>query len=82
MSWIRVIAKSEAVGKLADLYRRIAPRRDEIVDHILAVHSLNPEVLERHLDLYRALMYGRSPLSRRERELVATAVSAGNGCHY
>jgi len=82
MAWIRMLAKSDAVGKLAELFRRIAPREDERVDHILAVHSLHPDALEAHLALYRVVMYGASPLSRREREMVAVAVSATNGCHY
>jgi alkylhydroperoxidase family enzyme len=77
-----MLSKSEATGKLAELYRKIAPRDDEVVDHILAIHSLHPESLERHLGLYKNIMYGPGPLSRRERELVAVAVSSANACHY
>jgi len=82
MAWIRMLAKSEAAGKLAEMYRRIAPRDGEVVDHILAVHSLHPTSLERHFELYKNIMYGEGPLSRRERELVAVAVSGANDCHY
>ncbi len=82
MAWIRMVSKTEASGKLADLYRRIAPGDGEVVDHILAIHSLNPASLERHLDLYKTLMYGPGPLSRRERELTAVAVSSANHCLY
>ncbi|KAB2965866.1 MAG: hypothetical protein F9K16_00840 [Thermoanaerobaculia bacterium] len=38
--------------------------------------------MEDHARLYRGLMFGASPLSRSERELVATVVSRTNGCHY
>ena len=50
--------------------------------HILASHSANQPVLRGHLALYRAIMFGESPLSRSEREAVAVAVSAVNNCHY
>jgi alkylhydroperoxidase family enzyme len=32
--------------------------------------------------LYRTLMHGDGPLLRRERELIAVAVSSANRCHY
>jgi alkylhydroperoxidase family enzyme len=50
--------------------------------HILASHSLNPEALRAHLVLYRTIQFGRSPLTRVEREAMAVAVSAANDCHY
>ncbi len=50
--------------------------------HILASHSLNPQALQGHLALYRAVMFGESPLTRAEREAMAVAVSAANDCHY
>lgn len=52
------------------------------LDHILRSHSANRPVLRAHLSLYRAIMFGESPLSRTEREAVAVAVSAVNNCHY
>ena len=52
------------------------------MDHILASHSLNPEALKAHLQLYRTIMFGPSGLSRAEREAVAVTVSAVNRCHY
>lgn len=51
-------------------------------DNILRVHGINPPVLRAHYDLYKAVMYGASPLSRVQRELIAVAVSSLNGCHY
>lgn len=50
--------------------------------HILRSHSGNRPVMRAHLGLYRAIMFGESPLSRVEREAVAVAVSAVNDCHY
>ena len=51
-------------------------------DHIIASHSLNPSAMRAHVALYRAVMFGESPLSRAEREAMAVAVSAVNDCHY
>ncbi len=81
MAWIRILGKHEAEGDLADLYRRVTPG-DQPVDNILGIHSLHPQSLSDHFSLYRTLMYGPGPLSRAEREMVAVAVSAANGCHY
>ena len=81
MAWIRTLDKTEATGKLDELYRRIAPG-DQILDNILGIHSLHPRSLADHLAMYRTLMYGAGPLGRRERELVAVAVSSDNRCHY
>lgn len=54
----------------------------ESLPNILASHSLNPKSLEGHLSLYRAVMFGTSPLTRVQREAIAVAVSAANDCHY
>ena len=58
-----------------------APGRERL-DNILACQGLNPVVQRAHIALYRAIMFGESPLTRVEREAVATCVSAANGCHY
>jgi len=44
--------------------------------------SLNPPVLRASMELYKAIMFGASGLSRRERELLATVTSAEQSCHY
>jgi alkylhydroperoxidase family enzyme len=54
----------------------------EGIDHVLASHSLNPEALAAHLELYRTIMFGRSGLSRAEREAIGVWVSAANDCQY
>ena len=81
MAWIRILGKERATGELARVYERIAPG-DGTVDNILAIHSLHPRSMKDHLALYRTSMYGPGPLSRREREVLAVAVSTANRCHY
>ncbi len=58
------------------------PDGDIRLANILAVQNLHPEALDRHVALYRELMFGQSPLSRAERESIAVVVSAANDCFY
>ena len=81
VSWIRTVAEAEAAGRLAEVYRTVAARRGKVSD-IMKVQSLNPQAMAAHLDLYMAVMFTRSGLSREERETVAVVVSAANRCEY
>jgi uncharacterized peroxidase-related enzyme len=81
MTWIKVIDVPEANGALREAYNEVASTRGE-VGNILKAHSLRPKVLSAHLHLYKELMFGRSELSRVDREMIALAVSVFNHCHY
>ena len=81
MSWIEEIEVGEADGQLAEMYDQLVRQRGKI-SNILKVHSLNPAAMGNHLDLYMTLMFGRSGLSRLEREAIAVVVSANNECEY
>jgi len=79
-AWVPIVAPDSARGDLDGVYRSMGARRD--VSNILGVHSLHPSALSAHVDLYRTLMFGPSPLSRAERESIAVVVSAANDCFY
>lgn len=81
MSWIDEVELDDAEGKLARIYAELVEKRGK-VSNILKVHSLNPDAMGNHLDLYMTLMFGESGLSRSEREAVAVVVSATNDCAY
>jgi uncharacterized peroxidase-related enzyme len=81
MSWIKEIEVKEADGKLAEMYAALIKQRGK-VSNILKVHSLNPDAMGEHLNLYMTLMFGKSGLSRAEREAIAIVVSANNDCQY
>lgn len=81
MAWIHTIDPDDAEGALREEYDE-ARRRAGRVAHVLRLSSLHPAVLNRWVELYKEVMFGPSPLTRSERELVATVVSAENGCHY
>ncbi|MBI5624356.1 MAG: peroxidase-related enzyme [Elusimicrobia bacterium] len=79
--WIRVIAPEAAEGTLRAVYDETLKKRGRLAA-VHMIHSLNPESLRAHMDLYMTLMFGASPVPRRTREMVAVAVSRSNGCAY
>jgi len=81
MSWIREIPIPEASGVLKEEYDK-AMRRAGRLWHIVHIMSVNPAVLKASIEHYLAIMYGPSPLSRLQRELLATVVSAELECFY
>jgi uncharacterized peroxidase-related enzyme len=81
MSWIAEIDADEAGEKLAGIYAELIEKRGKVAN-ILKVHSLNPAAMGNHLELYMTLMFGKSGLSRAEREAIAVVVSAANDCAY
>lgn len=81
MSWIDEIELGDAEGRLGELYAELVEKRGK-VSNILKVHSLNPEAMGNHVDLYMTIMFGKSGLSRAERESIAVVVSATNECDY
>jgi len=60
------------------------PEADRVSDNdnIIQIHGVNSPTMRQHHELYRQLMYGRGPLSRIQREMIAVVVSAANECHY
>ena len=81
MAWIKMIGENEAEGSLKVFYDKHATP-EGLVDNILKIHSVNPPSLDGHYDFYRTLMYGKSELSRIQREMIAVVVSLANKCHY
>jgi len=52
------------------------------ISNVMSAQSLNPAVMRTFLELYNALAFGKSGLSRCERETIATILSAHNHCPY
>lgn len=78
---ISTIEPEDAEEVLAAAYARVAGARGKISE-IWKMHSLHPELIGPHLDLYTEIMFRSSPLSRADRELIAYVVSIANDCHY
>jgi uncharacterized peroxidase-related enzyme len=78
---LRLIEEGEATGTLKAEYDAAIARVGKVFNIVKAM-SLNPETLRASMELYRAVMFGRSELSRAQRELLAVVVSRANDCHY
>jgi uncharacterized peroxidase-related enzyme len=78
---IRLVDEDTAEGLLKEEYAAAVERAGKVFN-ILKAMSLNPRVLRASMELYQAIMFGESGLSRRERELLATVTSAEQSCHY
>jgi alkylhydroperoxidase family enzyme len=81
MPYIRLVDESDADGPLREEYDAAIGRAGKVFN-ILKAMSLNPPVLHASMELYKAIMFGESGLSRRERELLATVTSSEQSCHY
>lgn len=79
--WIRIVRLDEATGQLKRLFDEALARAGRVWN-IVHVMSPNPPVMEASMAFYRALMFGPSPLSRAQRELLATVTSAEIRCVY
>jgi uncharacterized peroxidase-related enzyme len=80
-AWIRIVEESEAEGELAEIYSEVKGSRGRI-SNVMKVHSLDPKAMRLHLQLYLHLMYGKSSITRTQREMIAVLVSQLNGCEY
>ena len=81
MPWIRTIGLEAASGYLKQQLEAAVKRAGRIWN-IVGIMSLNPRALRTSMDFYAAIMYGSSPLSRGQRELLAVVVSSANHCRY
>ncbi len=81
MAYIKMISETQAEGEVKAVYEKyITPWGG--VDNILKMHSLLPQTLTPHYDLYKSVMFGKGPLTRRQREMIAVVVSLSNSCDY
>jgi uncharacterized peroxidase-related enzyme len=80
MAWIHVTNEERAEGLLKQAYERIRRVLGRIIPFYRA-YSVSPRLLHAHLDFYAAAGTPGA-LSKVRKELIATAVSADNGCHH
>ena len=81
MPHIRLVEVDEATGLLKEEYDAGVARAGKVFNIVKAM-SLRPEVLKQSMEMYQAIMFGPSSLTRAERELLATVTSWHNDCHY
>jgi uncharacterized peroxidase-related enzyme len=81
MAHIKVIDYESSSDRLKDIYDDIIKKRGKLAE-VHKIQSLNPETIVQHMELYMGVMFGQSPLTRAEREMIAVVVSVANGCAY
>ena len=81
MPYIDVVQHDESEGRLREIYDGLVESRGKLAD-VHMIQSLNPESIVNHMDLYMTIMFGKSPLRRVQREMIAVVVSRNNNCDY
>ncbi len=81
MAFVKYIPYEEASEELKALYEKHGGK-DKVPANIVRIAGFNPKAMAAHIDFYRAIMFGKSPLSRNQRETIAVVVSVINQCHY
>ena len=81
MPYINIVSLERATGLLKKQYEAALARAGRIWG-IVSIMSPNPRAMKVSMDFYKTLMYGPSPLSRGQREMLAVVVSAANHCVY
>ena len=81
MPWIDQIPIDQATGLLKRQFDA-AIKRAGRVWHIVHIMSLNPEAMRTSIGFYRTIMMEESPLTRVQREMLATVTSAELSCEY
>ncbi len=81
MPYLEPIPYDEAEGPLKHEYDS-AMRRAGRIWGIVAIQSHNPAALRDSIRFYSTLMFGESPLSRAQREMIAVVTSRVNECPY
>lgn len=81
MPIIDIIQPEDATGELKEIYEDLIKSRGKIAE-VHKIQSLHPKSIVNHMDLYMTLLYGKSPIKRVLREMIAVVVSKANECEY
>lgn len=81
MPFIDVIDYEDSEGRLREIYQDLIGSRGKLAE-VHKIQSLNPESIVKHMELYMHIMFGKSPLRRYQREMIAVCVSKSNDCLY
>ena len=83
MGYLPVIEDEQATGKLKEVYDVIRiTRKQKRVSPVLKAFIMKPELLAQVVRISDLATFGGSSLGRRWEEMLSTAVSTWNGCHY
>ena len=82
MAWIHTVDEAEATGVVKKEYDAAIARAGQLYN-IVKLFSVRPKSMHAFVELYKIVMHDPDcPLSRMQREMIATIVSKVNECHY
>jgi alkylhydroperoxidase family enzyme len=81
MPHVHVLDYDETTGVARREYDA-AMRRAGRIWNIVSIQSQLPEVMRDSMRIYQSIMFGPSPLTRAQREMMAVVTSQANDCHY
>ncbi len=82
MAWIHTVDEADAVGVVKEEYDAAIARAGQLYN-IVKLFSVRPKSMHAFVELYKIVMHDPDcPLSRMQREMIATIVSKVNQCHY
>lgn len=81
MPYIDKILPKDAEGLLDKIFQARTKSAGRLWE-IVALQSLSPETLRESMRMYGQVMFGKSPLSRGQREMIAVVTSQANHCYY
>lgn len=84
MTWVKTVDEKAATGRVAEVYAEVMkhPLASGRVPNVIKCMSLRPEALLGVWRMNMGITFGASTLGRAREEMIATAVSALNHCHY
>lgn len=82
MAWIQTVDETEATGIVKEEYDAAITRAGQLYN-IVRLFSVRPKSMRAFVELYKAVMHDADcPLTRMQREMIATVVSQVNDCDY
>ena len=82
MAWIQTVDEADATGVVKEEYDDAIARAGQLYN-IVKLFSARPKSMHAFVELYKVVMHDPDcPLSRMQREMIATIVSKVNECHY
>ncbi|MGH3649572.1 MAG: hypothetical protein ACRDU9_02600 [Acidimicrobiia bacterium] len=81
MAHIHLLPYDEATGVARREYKAAMKRAGRIWN-IVSIQSQLPAVMRDSMRIYQSIMFGPSPLSRAQREMMGVVTSQANDCHY
>ena len=81
MTYVRTVPYSEAKGEAKEAYDGFLKARG-FISNVTSASALRPHLMNTLVVHHKSIMMSDSGVTRSEREMVATVVSALNKCQY